>query len=105
MASTNIPFDRANQTGQEIRAYLQALVKCAVDGPRLISILSHMVDGNGTDVSHFAEMVAVGIFDSTADAKASWDELNSVNGKLSTDASVSSVNAAMLQAAAKHGIV
>ena len=37
-------------------------------------------------------------------AKASYDELNSVYAKLSTDASVSSVMTAITQAAARHGV-
>ena len=105
MAATNIEFDRSNQFGQEIRAYLNACRKVVTDGPIILACFAHMVDGDGTDVSHFAELVAQGIYPTTADAKASWDELQAVNAKLTTDAAVTFVQAALLQAPAKHGIV
>jgi hypothetical protein len=105
MAATHIPFDRSNQFGQELKALLNAYRKVVTDGPIIIAALQAMIDGNGTDVSHFTEMVTVGIFDNTADAKASFDELSSVNGKLTTNNSVSSVEAALLQVCSKHGII
>lgn len=105
MAATNIPFDRSNQFGQEIKALLNGYRKVVTDGPVILSAMSHMVDGDGTDVSHFTEMVTLGIYENTADAKASWDELQSVNAKLTTDSSVTNVQAALLQVCAKHGVV
>ena len=105
MAATNIPFDRSNQHGQELKACLNGIRKAVTDLPILLGIFTHMVDGDGTDVSHFTELVTLGVYENTADAKASWDELQSVNAKLQTDGSVMSVNAAMLQVCEKHGIV
>jgi len=105
MASTNIPFDRNNQFGQEIKALLNSYRKVVTDGPLILASMSQMLDGNGSDVSHFAEMVALGIYENTTDAKASYDELASVNFKMTTDSSVSNVNAALLQVCAKHGII
>lgn len=105
MATTNIPYERSNQFGQEITALLNCYRKVVTDGPLLLSAMGHMIDGDGSSDTHFAEMVTLGIFATNADAKASYDELQSVNGKLTTDASVTSVQAALLQVCAKHGVI
>lgn len=105
MAATNIPFDRSNQFGQEIKALLNAYRKANQDGPNILGAMAVMIDGDGSDVSHFAEMVTLGIYENTTDAKASYDELASVNGKLTTDGSVTNVDAAIKQVCAKHGII
>jgi hypothetical protein len=105
MATTNIEFDRSNQFGQEIKALLNAYRKAVTDGPILLAALAHMVDGDGTSATHFDEPVAQGIFPTNADAKASWDELQSANAKLTTNNSVTDVQAALLQVCAKHGII
>lgn len=105
MAVTNIPFDRANQFGQEIKALLNGYRKVVTDGPIVLAAMATMIDGDGSSDTHFAEMVTLGIYETNADAKASYDELASVNAKLSTDASVTSVQAALLQVCSKHGII
>jgi hypothetical protein len=56
-----------------------------------------MLNGDGTNATHFPYITTKFGFATDADAKAAWDELNSVLFKLTTDASVSSVNAAILQ--------
>jgi len=57
----------------------------------------------------FAEMVTLGIFETNADAKKSYDELASAIGKVYGDGSVSAanseVNSALRQAATMHGII
>lgn len=105
MAATNIDFDRSNQFGQEIKAYLNAIRKVNQDGPNILATIVHMVDGDGTAEAHFAELVANGIYPTNADAMASYNELVSINLKMTTDASVTSVDAAMKQVCAKHGII
>lgn len=105
MAADNIPFDRSNQFGQEIKALLNAYRKVNQDGPNILQAMQHMIDGDGSDKDHFAEMVTLGIYETTDDAKASYDELASINGKLTTDGSVTSVDAALKQVCAKHGII
>lgn len=105
MAATNIPFDRSNQFGQEIKALLNAYRKVVTDGPIVLAAMAQMVDGDGSDVSHFTEMVTLGIYENTADAKASYDELASANSKAATNASVDNVQAAYLQVCSKHGII
>lgn len=67
-------------------------------------------DGDGTNAAHYDLLAVAGDFeagdyaDANAAAKASFDELDSLYAKLSTDASVSNVRAAIYQACAKHGV-
>jgi len=67
-------------------------------------------DGDGSEAGHYDLSATLGGYSpgdyasSAAAAKASFDEADSLYAKLSTDGSVSSVNAAILQACAKHGI-
>lgn len=105
MANTSIQFDRANQFGQEIRAYLTAIRKVNDDGPKIIEAIVHMVDGDGSAAAHFAPLVTLGIYPTNEMAQASYNELASVNAKLTTDGSVTAVDAAMKQVCAKHGII
>lgn len=105
MASTNIDFDRANQFGQEIKAYLNALRKVNQDGPNILQSIIHMVDGDGSDPTHFAELVTKGIYPTNEDAHAGYNELASINAKLTSDASQTNIDAAIKQVCAKHGII
>lgn len=105
MSNTSIQFDRANQFGQELKAYLNAVRKVNSDGPKILEAIVHMVDGDGSSATHFAPLVTLGIYPSNEMAQASYNELASVNAKLTTDGSVSSVDAAMKQVCAKHGII
>ncbi len=67
-------------------------------------------DGDGSQAAHYDLLAAAGSFqagdyaDANAAAKASFDELDSLYAKLSTDGSVSFVKAAIYQACAKHGV-
>lgn len=63
-----------------------------------LATLTTQVDGDGTNVSHFNLSVSEGTYPNTADAKASWDELQSLNFI------IQSASAAILQACAKHGV-
>jgi hypothetical protein len=105
MAAMNIPFDRSNQFGQEIKALANAYRKAVTDGPLVLQAMSLMIDGDGSDAAHFAEMVELGIFANNADAKAAYDELASINFKLTTDSSVAMVQTALLQVCAKLGVI
>lgn len=67
-------------------------------------------DGDGSQSTHYDLSATLGGYSAgdyaspAAAAKASFDEADSLYAKLATDASVSSVNAAILQACAKHGL-
>lgn len=104
MATTNIGFSRNTPLGQELSRFLNDLARVHAAGPRLIAALQHMIDGNGSDAAHFAEFTANG-FDSNSEAKAAWEELNSFVAKITTNASVTDVDAAWKQLLAKFTIV
>lgn len=64
----------------------------------VIATMALMLNGDGTDEAHFTAYVIDKFgFPDAATAKAGWDELNSVHGKLSGDGNVSFVNAALNQ--------
>ncbi len=69
-----------------------------------IADLQTMIDNDGAQTSDYATMATLCGFPDAATAKASWDEINSLFGKISTDSSVSSVYAAVNQCCAKHGV-
>ncbi len=56
-----------------------------------------MRDGDGSDAAHYATVTTEYGFATNADSKAAFDELDSCLAKLTTDSSVSSVDAAMRQ--------
>ena len=101
MASDNIFFDQQSTHGRLLRQGLSQLETGLDTLNNVLENLPHMIDGDGTSVTHFNEVVTRYGFADTTAAKAAWDELNSMMAKLNTDTSVTSVNAAMLQAFAK----
>jgi hypothetical protein len=96
-------------------------VKDAIDALRLIregrerlrrarDVMIRYRDGDGSQAAHYDLLRVAGAYSqgdhATADAaaKASFDELDACIAKLTTNASVSDVLAAVDQACAKHGI-
>src|SRR6056297_1478635 len=105
MAADNIDFDRSNQFGQEVKAYLNALRKVNQDGPNILQSMIHMIANEGAVEADFQELVDKGIYPTTADAMASYNELASVNSKLTSDTSQTNIDAAIKQVCAKHGVI
>ncbi len=74
------------------------------------SVMLQFRDGDGSQAAHYDQLAAAGDFtagdyaDANAAAKASFDEVDSLHAKITTDASVSSVMTAISQACAKHGV-
>lgn len=101
MAVAHIAFNDQTQHGRLLRQFLNGLETSLDTGNDVLDVMAKMLDGNGSDASHFAYFVSKFGFATTADAKAAFDELNSIMFKLNTDASVTSVNAAMKQVIAK----
>lgn len=96
---SNIPFDRSEQFGQELKALFNSYRKVVTDGPNIVTIFSDFIDGDGTSETHFQALVDRGTFPTLTAAKASWDELNSCNTQVQT------IAAALNQICAKHAIV
>lgn len=98
-----MPITHIKHTGGSHDALIRtplANLESGLDGLKdLIGTMALMLNGNGTDEAHFTAYVigAFGFADA-AGAKAAWDELNSVHAKLTTDAQVTNVHAALLQA-------
>lgn len=104
MAATNIGFNRNTPLGQELSRFLNDMARVHSAGPRLIAAIQHMIDGDGSDAAHFAEATANG-FDSNAEAKAAWEELNSFVAKITTNSSVTDIDAAWKQLLAKFTVI
>ena len=101
MATTNFYIDTSKPHGAQLRSHLNALER-GFDGLNdVLANIPHMIDGDGSDSAHFSEVTTRYGFVDNDRSKAAWEELQSVMAKLNTDASVSSVNAAILQAFAK----
>lgn len=101
MAKTNIYFNDQTNHGRILRRGLNTLEEGFESLNDVLANMPHMIDGDGSDAAHFTEVTSRYGFADNATAKAAWDELNSLMAKLNTDNSVTSVNAAMLQAFAK----
>jgi hypothetical protein len=101
MAVTHIKFNAQSDGGRFIRRAVDTVSQGQQWLKECVAGLASMLDGDGTNVAHFTYMTAQCGFPDNATAKAAWDELNSINAKLTTDGSVSAVNAAILQAKAK----
>lgn len=101
MAVTHLAFDDQTTHGRLIRRALNQIENGVEDLNDAIATMALMLSGDGSDPAHFTYLTAKFGFASDAVAKAAWEELNSVQAKLTTDSSVSNVRAAQLQAFAK----
>lgn len=107
MAITHLPTDGTKGYGSRMRSAVNAID----DGLRqlndLIETMGLMINGDGSQAVHFDYIVtqfgftaANGIAANEV-AKAAWQELLSLQGKLNVDSAVSNVHAAIRQAAAR----
>jgi hypothetical protein len=101
VAVTHIAFNDQLQHGRLLRRCLNGLEDGYENLLDVIDVMAQMLDGDGSAVGHFAYHVSKFGFADTTAAKACWDELQSLKGKLSVNSSVTDVNAALLQAFAK----
>ena len=88
--------------------FVQSAVTSLKQGKRtlaeVLGFMAQMVDGDTANAANYTYLAtALGCPDN-ATAKGIFDELNSLNGKITTDASVSFVNAAIEQAFNKLAI-
>lgn len=102
MAITHIKFDANTNHGRLLRRSLQQIEEAHEEVPKLLETMSLMIDGDGSQESHFSNYILEAFgFGSAADAKACYDELNSYNFKQQTNAQVDNVYAATRQLLAK----
>lgn len=97
MAMTHIQFDDQKQHGRYLRRSLQMLEEGREQLIKTKDVMQTMINGDGSSSTHFPEVTSRFGFTDDATAKAAWDEINSALSKLTTDASVTSVQAALLQ--------
>lgn len=101
MATTHIQFNDQSQEGRIVRRFLNAVDDVLNLGDQINRFMPTMIDGDGSDISMFTLAVSLVGFTDTTNAKAFWDEFQSCYSKVSGDGSVSSVNTALKQIAAK----
>lgn len=97
MAVAHILYNKGSQYGALLKAGLQGMETALDSLNKIKATMALMIDGDGSQDSHFAYIANQFGFETPALAKAGWDELNSVLFKLNTNGSVTDVNAALLQ--------
>lgn len=98
MAVTHIKFNDQTNLGRRIRRALQQLEEGREELRDVISSMATMIDGDGSEATHFGYATTEGDFVSDAVTKAAFEELNSLYSKMNSDNSVSFVDAALTQA-------
>ncbi len=98
MAISKIAFSDSLPHGRMLRGALTGLEQGQEGLVDILAAMAMMVDGDGSQVTHFDEVMTRFAFPSTTVAKAAYDELNSLKAKITVDTSVTNVNAALLQA-------
>ncbi len=101
MAFSKIQFNAALSHGALLRSALTSLENGHDGVNDVIAAAQLMIDGDGSQVTHFEEVMTRFGFPSTAVAKSAWEELLSVQSKINTNASVSNTLSAINQAFAK----
>jgi hypothetical protein len=100
MAAQNLSFNRMSPAGARLAGLIASLDRTR-DIADEIQVMTLMIDGDGSDDAHYAEITTRYGFASNAKSHSAFDELNSVLGKLNTDGSVSNVKSAIAQAVNK----
>lgn len=98
MAFSHIYFNSASANGPQLRSALSSLESGYDQLLKTIGVMQTMIDGDGTQDVHYAEVRARFGFDSDAMAHAAYNESQSLAFKLKTDDTIDHMNAALLQA-------
>lgn len=98
MAVQHIQFNDQLPHGRMLRRALDQLEEAIAKLEDLISTVTLMIDGDGSQASHFTYVTSKFGFADNATAKAAWDELNSLMFKLTTNSSITDMYAALNQA-------
>lgn len=98
MAFQKIAFNDTLPHGRLLRHALASLEQGQEGLVDILAAMILMIDGDGSQVTHFDEVMSRFGFPSTTVAKAAYDELQSVKAKITVDSSVTNVNAALVQA-------
>lgn len=114
MAFAHIHFNKNTQYGAKLSTFLTRMEVALDDFADVRDLVLQMIDGDGSDISHFDEVVKrFGFSDydvmtnnvptdaQRTVARNAWLEMDSAYSKISGNGSVSNVNAALLQLFAK----
>ena len=101
MADNHYVFDRTLPAGFRLGRAFDALDNAKQWLLAEKDTMTQMLDGDGSAITHFNAHVTAYGFTDTTNAKAAYEELGALIGKIDTDASVSSVKTAIAQALAR----
>ena len=97
MATANIRHDQSKNIIRELIGGMMDMRNGAFRLENARASLIQARDGDGSDASHYAPLVALGCYPTNAEAKASFDEMDSQYGTVATHAAIG-------QCCAKHGV-
>lgn len=110
MAANIILFDQTKSPMREVVEAVKAIRDNLAKLGNARAVMTQYRDGDGSQAAHWDLLALAGGFSAgdyatpDAAAKAMFDEIDSLYAKLTTDGSVTQVNAAILQAPAKLGV-
>lgn len=90
-------FNPGTQSGARLRSSLSQLEQGRDTLVKELATMTADLTGDGSNVAHFTNVTARYGFGSNDIAQAAWNELNSCVAKLTTDASVTFIDAALKQ--------
>lgn len=111
MAAAHIKFDENKNISRNYKRGVQMLNESLVVLNAVLASITQMVDSGGANAADYDLFAAEGGYSSgdyesaNHAAQASYNELASLLSKLNANTSVTDVNAAIKQIAAKHGII
>lgn len=110
MAATIVRYDKTAEPMRTLTAALQMIREGRELLTRARAIMLQYRDGSGASAADYDQLASAAVFvagdyaDANTAAKASFDEIDSLYLKLTTDGSVTGVMTAITQACAKHGV-
>ena len=97
MAIEYINYNRSNDYGSAVRQVLFHLETGLDSGQKILKTLQLMIDGDGSQDSDYALIATLYGFASPAVARTFYNEWLSAIGKITTNDSVTNVNAALVK--------
>ncbi len=95
--STHFIFSAATPGGSRLRNGLVQLEQGKANLTTEQATMTAALDGDGSNIAHFGNVVSEYGFSNTTTAKAAWDELNSALAKINTDSAQTNTDTALKQ--------
>lgn len=77
--ATTIIFNRSLQRSQDLSHVVKTMEQADYQLDRLVDIMTNLLEGDGTDPTHFTTIVTEYGFENNAKAKAAYELLKGVN--------------------------